>query len=82
MTMADLIGAAVTEVRWEAATELVRAVDTLTTLEQCERATGRPWVRLADKERVMDARARWLVCRGGPSSELAGALRRRAAMRR
>jgi len=46
-----------------AATALARAVDTLVLLERCERATGRTWVRDADRENVKAARVRWLAVR-------------------
>jgi len=46
-------------VRHERALELVRAVNTLLLLEQCERATGTRWITDADRVRVSGARARY-----------------------
>jgi len=46
-----------------AAAALALAVDTVVQLERCERATGRPWVRDADRERIKAARVCWLAVR-------------------
>ena len=41
------------------AAELVRAVDTMLTLELAERRTGRAWVTESDRLRIAAARQRW-----------------------
>jgi hypothetical protein len=54
-------------IRWEAALELVKAVDTMVLLEQCERATGRSFVRDADRARISRARSDYLAVRPAAS---------------
>lgn len=46
-----------------AAEDLARAIDAVTVLEKCERATGQPWVTQTDRERVKDKGARWAFLR-------------------
>jgi hypothetical protein len=49
--------------RFAAAEALTRAIDSIVLLEKCERATGRPWVRDGDRDRVKGARASWVAVR-------------------
>lgn len=53
----------VAQMRFDAALELVRAVDTMVLLEQCERATGQSWVSDADRARISRCRAEYLAVR-------------------
>lgn len=53
----------IAQMRLDAALELVKAVDSMVLLEQCERATGQPWVTDADRARISRCRAEFLAVR-------------------
>lgn len=58
MTVVDM-----QRLRMDAACAFERAAGLLTLLEQCERATGQPWVRDHDRAAVRDTAARWRFVR-------------------
>lgn len=80
MTGVDL-GAAMASVRLEAALEFQAAAASMVLLEQCEQATGQPWVTSADRSRVVDAADRWTMVRFWASAADTAAAARRLSRR-